>query len=450
MRSLFLKIFLWYWVTVMVVGLALTATFALQPELLEARWRASTGNAIALYAQVVAEQYDRGDAAEAEATLQKLHGRPGIDAALLSADGTILAGTLPKHASEVIRMAAASDKAEYVIHTDSATAAQPVKGSSGALYIFVAEMTRGPWTMFRANLQNQTVRWTVALIVSSIICYLLALYLTAPILRLRTAARTLAKGDLHARADARMERRRDEIGELVRDFNMMADRIESLVASQRQLTSDISHELRSPLARLNVALELARQRSGPDAAGVLNRIEKEAERLNELIGRLLTLARLESATTPPEKAPVDMAGIVREVADDAAFEAQQRNCQVKLSLDGNCAVTGSSELLRSAVENVVRNALRYTESGTAVEISLRHENGDAVLTVRDHGPGVPPHDLARIFRPFYRLTAARERNTGGVGLGLAITQRAVVVHGGSVHAENAPGGGLVVEMRLPC
>ena len=267
------------------------------------------------------------------------------------------------------------------------------------------------------------------------------------------AQKELAAGNLGARAGAAMERRRDELGQLVRDFNQMADRIEVLLDSERQLIRDISHELRSPLARLNVALGLARQRAGAEAAPQLDRIEREAERLNEMIGRLLTLARLEGAAAPPEQEPISLSELIREVAQDAGFEAESRHCSVQVNAADECTTLGSPDLLRSAVENVVRNAVRYTAEGTEVQIDLTCAGSDgtqwASIRVRDQGPGLPESELSNVFRPFYRVANARERETGGTGLGLAISERAVRLHGGTIRASNAPGGGLLVEMRLP-
>jgi two-component system sensor histidine kinase CpxA len=301
-------------------------------------------------------------------------------------------------------------------------------------------------------LRKQALRWALAILISGLICYGLTSYLTRPILRLRTAAGQIAAGDLSARADQKMALRRDEIGDLVRDFNHMAERIEGLVTSQRQLISDISHELRSPLARLNVALGLARQRAAAEAGSALDRIEREAERLNELIGQLLTLARLDSGTPPMQTEAIRLTPLLEEIAADADFEAAVKNCAVKLDGVQDCTVRGSREMLRSAIENVVRNAVRYTPEGSEVDISLDCEVGMdntrwAVVRVRDFGPGVPESELPKLFRPFYRVANARERETGGAGLGLAITQRTLKLHGGSVQARNADRG-LVVEMRL--
>ena len=231
-------------------------------------------------------------------------------------------------------------------------------------------------------------------------------------------------------------------------------RLETLLKAQSRLLNDISHELRSPLARLNVALGLARQRSSGENTDMMERIELEASRLNELIGRILTLARLEDGEQAVPHTPVPLDELVLNVAEDAEFEAQARHCHVHTVIpEGDWGVRGNASLLHSAVENVVRNAIRYTQERTSVEIELSSEQGtqgaEAVLKVNDCGSGVPPQALEKLFEPFYRLDDARERQTGGVGLGLAITERAVRFHGGRVAARNRPEGGLQIVIRLP-
>jgi two-component system sensor histidine kinase CpxA len=293
----------------------------------------------------------------------------------------------------------------------------------------------------------------IGILSSGLVCYILARYLTSPVVRLRAATQQLAAGDLSARAGEPGSRRHDEMAQLTRDFDRMAERIQNLVDAQRRLLSDISHELRSPLARLNVALELARQRSGSEAETALGRIDRETTRLNEMIGRLLTIARLEAGDQSVEKSPVRIADLIDEIALDAAFEAQSRRCEVEVTVVDDCVVSGSANLLHSAIENVVRNAIRYTQEGTSVQVRLEQQSGtngnQAVVRVLDSGPGVPEDTLEKLFQPFYRIDDARGRQTGGVGLGLAITQRAVSLHGGTVRAANRPGGGLLIEIRLP-
>ncbi len=230
----------------------------------------------------------------------------------------------------------------------------------------------------------------------------------------------------------------------------MAERIESLMKLQRQLIGDISHELRSPLARLNVALDLARQNRGVEAEQALNRIEEEARELNDMIGELLTLIRLASGNESVAMANVDIAEPVREIAGDGDFEAQGSNRGVKLLECEECSINGNSDLLRRAIENVVRNAIHHTIENTEVEISIRRPSSDTVeILIRDYGSGLPESELENIFQLFYRTSASRERQTGGTGLGLAISKRAVQLHHGAVTAKNVTGGGLSIVISIP-
>jgi two-component system sensor histidine kinase CpxA len=311
---------------------------------------------------------------------------------------------------------------------------------------------RSPVSRF-LNPRFLSLRLLAIFMVSSIFCYWLAWYLSAPVRKLRAATRQLASGDLKTRVGPNLGGRKDELADLGHDFDLMTERIESLIAARNRLLRDVSHELCSPLTRLNVALELARRRSGREAEESLDRIERESERLNKLIGQLRTLTLMESSAENIDKKTFDLSRLVKGISDDADFEARSRNRSVKAELNENIIVDGSEELLRRAIENVVRNAIRYTDEGTKVEISLQRRllNGEqfAVLKIRDHGPGVPEDALANLFTPFYRVAESRDLQSGGMGIGLAITDRAARLHGGSVTASNAPEGGLVVEMDLP-
>ena len=307
-------------------------------------------------------------------------------------------------------------------------------------------------------------RLLIGLIVSVLVTFGITMVITRPIGSLREAAKQLAAGNLRARAKwpkGKANRKSsDELWGLVFDFNEMADRLESQVDAQMLLLRDVSHELRSPLARLSVALELAREEAQPGMEEQLDRIERETGRLNTLIGQLLSLSHMESTTRLPERQRVELGNVVRDLLPDMDYEAQRRNCGVTFvaaeggrSAGGSGQVLGSPELLGRAVENVIRNAIAYTSEGTSVDIQYAEEYrlGEryVVLQVRDHGPGVPEAALQSIFRPFYRLDLSRQRSTGGYGVGLAITERAIRLHGGYVKARNAAEGGLIVEMRLP-
>jgi signal transduction histidine kinase len=267
---------------------------------------------------------------------------------------------------------------------------------------------------------------------------------------LREASQHLAAGELSTRAAAEMEQRQDELGSLVRDFNTMADRIEELISRQRQLISDVSHELRSPLARLNVALDIGRQRKGDDPA--FDQMEQDLESMNEMIGRLLSIARLDASTTPVAMTEVDLSELVSKIVRSAQFELQESNA-VHLNMSGQYFVLANAELLHSAIENVMRNAIRYTEGDSPIEVCLRSQefapSNFVRLAIRDHGSGVPESELLNIFQPFYRVAEDRDRLSGGTGLGLAIAERVVRIHGGTIHARNAAPHGLEVEILLP-
>lgn len=293
--------------------------------------------------------------------------------------------------------------------------------------------------------------------VSALVTFVFAYFLTNPVRKLRLAFRRFAAGDMSVRLPVARSALRDwggaDIRTLMIDFNEMADRIQALLEAHKTLLRDVSHELRSPLARLNVALELAREEAG-EANHALDRAELESGRLNALIGELLSLSLMESIHDVPNPKPVQLTEIVAMLMPDLQFEADSRGCRVIHSGSDGCAVIGSEDLLRRAVENVIRNAIRYSPSGADVTLETSTQSADAglkaVLRVCDAGPGVPEESLQSIFRPFYRVDSARQSSTGGFGVGLAIAQRAVQLHGGTIRAFNRPGGGLCVEFRLPC
>ncbi|MDQ3255255.1 MAG: ATP-binding protein [Acidobacteriota bacterium] len=462
--SLFLKIFVWFWLAMALIGVALMIAIEItQSDPVEARWRDMTGTAVRIYAQTATEMYERDGPDALVLYLQRVEQTAQMRARVFDERGVEVSGrgTTPetKRLADVAHKMGNSEEPVFDFPTAPARVAliaQRVYGRGGTRYVLVSEVPRSRFAALLAEPDALAFRLGAVLLTAGLVCYGLARYLAAPMETLRTGVRRLASGDLSARVGSHVGARRDEIADLSRDFDLMAERIESLVTSQRRLLGDISHELRSPLARLSVALGLARRRAGEEASGVtsaLDRIEREAERLNELIGQLLTLTHLETDPQELEKTRIDLQELVGQVVADADFEAQGRNRSVRLIAKDECSVLGNNELLRSAIENVVRNGVRYTAENTSVEVILQcsSEGGasGAVISVRDHGRGVPEEVLGELFRPFYRVASARDRQTGGTGLGLAITERAVRLHGGTVKAANAAGGGLVVEIRLP-
>ena len=274
-----------------------------------------------------------------------------------------------------------------------------------------------------------------------LLCYWLALTLTSPLRQLQKTVERFGQGDLSVRQNSN---RRDELGDLSRAFDRMATRIETLLAAERRLLLDISHELRSPLARLNVAVELAR--SGDDANSALNRIQKESDRLNALVGQLLQVTRAEGDPASLHRDPIRLDQLVEQLVDDARIEAEARGIKIEYDAPEPVTVAGDSELLRRAVENVVRNAIRYAPSQTPVKVDLSRQEDRAVVDVRDFGPGVPEEALPRLFDAFYRVEPDRGRASGGIGLGLSIARRAIELHHGSIKATNAhPGLEVVID-----
>jgi len=449
MKSLFLRIFLSFWIAqALFVVLAIVVTVAFRPRL--STWE---GLRTTVMNDAVAA-YEEGSEAQLKQYMENLESTQHVRAYLFDEQGIELSHrAAPDWAIRVASGGPRNPRDGFIIPAPPVQRDSRSSSDGKHRYTLVLGMPPGP-RVFIGPRGLPVPGLIIAIISSGLVCYLLAWFLTKPIVRLRAATHRLAAGDLTARTGAPASKRRDEVASLMRDFDTMAERLETLVNAQSRLLNDISHELRSPLARLNVALGLARQRAGVESADMLDRIELEASRLNELIGRILTLARLEDGEQRVPQTPVPLADLVANVAEDAEFEAQERHCHVHTVIpEGDWGVRGNDSLLHSAVENVVRNAIRYTQEGTSVEIELASEAGprgpEAVLNVSDSGPGVPPDALEKLFEPFYRLDDARGRLTGGVGLGLAITERAVRFHGGKVSAFNRSEGGLRVEIRLP-
>lgn len=461
MHSLFLKIFLWFWLAMALIGLILVGiTFTTHAQPIIPSQPALISDALAGYSKGAVTTLEEKDKRALAAYLRQIERKTRVRLYLFDERLTELSGRATSRSNKIAtevktlaRQAVQSRETQVKIGVLSIIGAQPLRGRSGKRYVFAGAIPRAALTETYVPLSTRLLRVLAVLLTGGMVCYGLARYLASPVTTLRDATQRLAAGDLSTRVGPAMGRRRDELTDLGRDFDLMAERMESLIVRQRRLLGDISHELRSPLARLNLALGLARRYAGDEANGALDRIERESERLNELIGQLLSLVRLESGEMARQDGPIELQRLVREIAEDADFEARSRNCSVRVRTSSECWTLGTPEFLHSAISNVVQNAVRYTNEGTSVEISLYtglDERGasQAVITVRDHGPGIPEDALNDVFKPFYRVADARDRQTGGTGLGLAITERAIRSHGGTIHATNAPDGGLMVEMRL--
>jgi two-component system, OmpR family, sensor histidine kinase CpxA len=439
MRRLFLKTFLWFWLTVILAVLA-----ALLPSVYSQRLSQSKWNAVVptLMPRASREAVDIFESSGEWALLQylgQLQREFSVEGFLFRDDQEVLGPRLdPELARRRAAQIAERQPGPYVRGLE---AAQRVTGASGRTYALVLA-----YRDFQGNRYFALEVPLVLLLAGGLFCFLITRHVTSPLFKLRAAAASIAEGRLDTRVGPELGHRSDEIADLARDFDRMAERIESLLAGQKRLLGDVSHELRSPLARLTVALSLAQHGPAADAPEHLERIQLEARRLDKLIGQLLMLSRIDSGVQGVERGSIDLGALVQEAASDADFEARARSRRVTVEHSDACSITGSEEILRSAVENVLRNAVRHTGEGTAVEVALRRNLSKAVLSVRDHGAGVRESMLSEMFLPFRR---APEMNSKGAGLGLAITERAVRAHGGAVRAANVPEGGLLVEMEFP-
>lgn len=466
MRTMFLKLFLWIWLALtlsVLVSFLLALNMRLGP--VHAQYQKHFSDERARIERQTLLFYGRGTASiierygkQAARDFGGRRGPPGMYAYLFEKDGTPISNDVPRRLRIAVQQMVATGQDRIVTETGGVILAIPITSPRGKIYIAAAEgIAPAQFIRQPVLLQRPTPFppgfWfplLITFVIVGLVCYGLSWHLTSPVRRLRTAAQRLGTGDLSARVSLTSTGRGDEITDLVHDFNRMAERIERLMTAQKQLVRDVSHELRSPLARLNVALGLVRRDATPAAGQALDRIEQEAERLNWMIGEMLTLSLLESGSEQLKQERFDLAELVDEVVLDADFEAAGLDRSVAGTAERPLVLLGNREMIRRALENVVRNGIRYTEKGTAVEVSLERDGtGHAVIRVRDHGPGLPEEALTDIFRPFYRSAEARDRQSGGAGIGLAITERAVLLHSGEVKAVNAPDGGLIITIRLP-
>lgn len=298
---------------------------------------------------------------------------------------------------------------------------------------------------FRASM----IIFTIGL--SVVVSLILSRFIVGPIRKLREAGQQVAKGDLSVRIAHSVEGRNDDIALFAKEFDHMTSRIETLLEDQKRLMRDVSHELRSPLARLQALSSLSRQKlQNGESFNTLNDLDKmeiEIERINYLIERILTYARLDSGTTITRQR-IDLVDLLKTIADDACIEGLDKGKDVIVNGPQRCLLYIESMLMQSAFENIVRNALHYTKPDTVVEINVVDKDDYAVVTITDEGPGVENNHIEKIFEPFFRANLSREHGTGG-GIGLAIAERAVKLHNGKITASNRTNGGLAISITLP-
>jgi two-component system OmpR family sensor kinase len=440
MGRLFWKIFIAFWLALIAAAVATgiavsvqrAARSAAEPEL-------ASGPPAALATNLASATLRHGGVEALRGWLREAQGARGVALFAVDPQGADLLGR-PVPPAALARARELADSGE---RPRVARLAEAPSGERYLLFAAAQGEARGPGRRPPPP-QRPWLLIVMGTLASLAVSALLAWYLARPIRNLRWAFRAAADGRLDTRVRPLMKGRRDEIADLGEDFDQMAQKLQNLVTAQRRLLHDVSHELRSPLARLHAAIGLARQ-DPRKLEPSLDRIEREAARVDELVGEVLTLARLEGGTASGAEETVDFADLVADIAEDARFEAEAAGRKVALRSAEQVLVRGRSELLHRAVENVVRNAVKHTSPGTTVEVELSVAGERAILHVTDRGPGVAPGEAERIFEPFYRGSA----DPDGFGLGLAIAHGAVAAHAGAIRAANAPGGGLRVEIDLP-
>jgi signal transduction histidine kinase len=448
--SLFLKIFLWFWLSIaLVVGVLTFVNWSMQSEPLTRQWQTFIGEAVNINSQTAVQIYENEGQNGLDEYLKRVAGAERVLAlGIFNQNRQKFAGTdLAAESGEIFNRGFDADSVEFIRLPEKTIAAKKIQLKNGQTLYYVVEYRRMQRTPFLTEARNRILQILAVIFTAGLGCYALARYLSSPISKLRTATQKLASGDLQTRVADEVGNRHDELAALAKDFDEMAERIETLINSQKRLTRDVSHELRSPLARLNVALELAKTKSNGDTNNLLDRIEREGRILNDMISQILTLSKLESQSETIEKHDINIGKLVERVVADADFEAAGQGKKVEIIQNSDAKIFGNENLLRSAVENVLRNAVRYTKD--KVEVSVNGGTNQTVIKIRDNGSGVPDDELEKLFTPFHRVAEARERKSGGVGLGLAIAEQAVHAHRGKISADNAKDGGLIVEIKLP-
>ena len=444
-RGIYAKIFLWFLFAALATTAALfLITIVTHSPALGPSWMTGVLDQYARSAVII---YEYGGKERLAEYLQRIQDASFLQSTLLDPLGRDIVGRgIPPDTKEVLAKARATGHTQF--HIGLVWTGASVDGRPDGDYILVAKVLVPGRLLLGGALETTVLRWLLPALAAALLALLLARHLAAPIRTLQSVAGRIADGDFSVRASPVIGSRQDELADLARDFDRMTERIQSLLQKQQELLGDISHELRSPLTRLNVSLELVR-RGETDA---IERMQADLDRLNSLIGQVLTLTRLQARGDHKIETPLNLRLILESVAEDARFEVKEDGKSVVISHADDCWLKGDPALLRSCIENVVRNAVHYTKPQSDVVVSLTRsdEGGSSVarILVSDHGDGVPPEALSRLFEPFYRVSEARDHRSGGTGLGLSIAQRIVVSHGGTITARNRDAGGLEVEMRL--
>jgi two-component system, OmpR family, sensor histidine kinase CpxA len=447
MHRLFLKIFFWYWLT----AWAMIAIVLLGGHLAGMR-QVSAPNMYATVAPILAEEAVQAYESGGPEAFARFSQGGHHSHELLLLDGSYKDVLSRPLSDDGLRVARAAKDGQLVVFR-AHIAAYKFVSSSGHPYILMLFL-KSDMRQIADALLGGGLPFTISLILLvTLLCLWLAYHIASPIYSIQSTARRVAQGDLKARVPSSVSRRFDELAALAKDFDSMVSRLDSLIQAQKKLLNSVSHELRSPLARINLSLGLLRNGGSADSDDLFQRLDRDIERIDLLMGQLLTLSRLEAGFSSGEKEDVNFAQLVEEVAADANFEAQALGKSVSLQTASSVILRNADpHALRSACENIIRNAVRFTRPGSDVQIVLDVDRTASepctLLSVRDHGPGVPEDSLQAIFQPFYRIIGDGQA-TGGNGLGLAIASEAIRLHRGTIRAENLRPTGLQIIVRLP-
>lgn len=425
---------------VLLVGGYITRSFIAYSTAVEINW--------ASLADSANEAYESGGADGLQAWIRDQR-RDGVDGTLYENGAPLVPIRLPGGVRDQLpQWLAAGHDLVMQPYPRFYLAVQQVTGTDGhARQLVAMSRTHSRIPMQTRNQIYLAVQFALSLLFIALIGWWVARGVARPVQAMQRAARRMAAGELSTRVGAQGRRGPGELAQLAGDFDAMAERIEALVAHDRGVLQDLSHELRSPLARLQLILDLARRSDGEQADAYFAQAEREIERLDRMTGEMLALSRLEGGLPGMEREPVDLGTVARECLAKAELEAAARGVRLHSAIEAPAWISGSAQLLERALDNLLGNAIKYSPSGGTVELALQAGGGFADLCVRDHGPGVPEGELTQLFRPFFR--GANAAKADGHGLGLAIVHRVMQVHGGEASASNAPGGGLEVRMRLP-
>lgn len=450
MRSLYWKIFISFWLATILI-IFTTAWFIgqiAQKSSVPAREQMFMDS----YANAAVATYESGRQSALLKWLNQIGISRHMSIYLLTSTGEIIgAEKPPDNVKKVSENLIKDELSEGILKSGKLIVSHEILSTSGKYYRLAA-VTEKPIPYFiQIPWGGLTIRLTLAIFISGLICYLLSMYLTQPLRYLGMAAQSIATGKLSTRVGHLPGHSKDEIAQLSNEFDRMAEQLETIVESKERLLRDISHELRSPLARLHIAIELARNKTNHLAHSELNRMELECSRLNALIGEILEFSRLDKSTAELRRTRVKISDMLNEIAEDANYEFSSPITRVKTNILYPCELLIDKKLIHRALENVIRNALHYSPANQKIMVTLHQsDDGKSIwIDIQDRGPGVPDEQLDKIFNPFYRVDLSREKTTGGFGLGLAIAARALQLHGGTITATNTEKGGLRVRLALP-